>query len=243
MSRGLRKKWKKGDRFLIKHKDRALAVVDKTAGILTVPTPSGRGENLRDHLRQALGGRRLFVVHRIDRVVSGLLVFARHHEAFERLKSQFAAHSAHRVYCAAVHGHLAEESGTFDTPLSFNETTLTMYGSRRGKTAVTHWRVKRRLANTTLVEVQLETGLRNQIRVHFAEAGHPLVGEKKYRHPGRRTAKAIQGAQRIFLHAAELGFEHPVTRRHMRFESPLPRDLERLLRQLEGADTPSPAAE
>jgi 23S rRNA pseudouridine1911/1915/1917 synthase len=224
----LRTRWRRGDRFLIRHKDSAIAVVEKKAGLLTVATESGRGENLLHLLRAFLspkGRAPLYPVHRLDRVVSGLLVFARTQEARSRLSTQFREHTVERKYVAAVHGVLERDRGTFESKLVTDDRSLVVYSEEeeggRGRNAITHWRVLERFERkkTTLVEVELETGLRNQIRVHFAEAGHPLLGERKYERAGR------QGHERIFLHAAVLGFQHPITRQKMRFEAPLPPDL------------------
>jgi 23S rRNA pseudouridine1911/1915/1917 synthase len=230
----LRTKWKPGDRFLVRYKDASIAVVEKKAGLLTVRTESGKGENLLALLRTFLGGKKghpiVLPVHRLDRVVSGLLVFARTYPAKDRLVEQFKAHSVERKYLAAVQGIVKADAGTFKSRLVTDAPSLVVYSeddteeSDRGREAVTHYRVLERFdrANATLVEVELETGLRNQIRVHFAEAGHPLLGEKKY---AADTRKRTQGAERIFLHAYLLGFDHPTTGEHVRFEARLPPDL------------------
>jgi 23S rRNA pseudouridine1911/1915/1917 synthase len=230
----LRTRWRRGDRFLVRHKDAAIVVVEKKAGLLTVATEAGRGENLLHLLRSFLGtkGRSgaLYPVHRLDRVVSGLLVFARTPDARSALVEQFSEHTVERKYIAALRGVLAEDRGTLESRLVTDDPSLYVYsdeldeGEGRGRRAVTHWRVLERYQerDATLVEVELETGLRNQIRVQFAEAGHPLLGERKYR-GGERPLK--QGHERIFLHAAVLGFVHPRTRERLRFEAPLPPDL------------------
>lgn len=234
----LRTRWRPGDRFLVRYKDASILVVEKKAGILTVRTESGRGEDLLSQLREFVGGRAagraLLPVHRLDRVVSGLLVFARNREAKARLVEQFRAHTVERRYIAAVRGSIEATAGTFDSVLVTDAPSLRVFSAsddepERGRRAVTHWRVLERFAraDATLVEVELETGLRNQIRVHFAEAGHPLLGERKYR--GARG----QGVARIFLHAFLLGFDHPVTGRHLRLEAPLPPDLARWRQALE----------
>jgi 23S rRNA pseudouridine1911/1915/1917 synthase len=230
--KGLRTKWRAGDQFLVRHRDEAIVVVEKRAGILTVPTPSKRGADVLGLLDVFLsGGRRqrrrsVFAVHRLDRPVSGLLVFARTFQARERLIEQFKVHSVERVYTAAVQGLIGEESGTFESFLAEQPDTLRVesVAEERGRRAVTHWRVLERFpkSEVTLVEVTLETGLRNQIRVHFSEAGHPLLGEKKYAGGGDR-----QGAERLFLHAGVLGFRHPSTGKTTRFDAPLPPDLRR----------------
>jgi 23S rRNA pseudouridine1911/1915/1917 synthase len=178
-------------------------------------------------LREFLGprGGSVFPVHRLDRVVSGLLVYARTYEDQQRLISQFAAHTVERKYIAAVQGNLQGESGTFESKLVTDDPSLLVYSAEHGERAVTHWRVLERFKRATLVEVQLETGLRNQIRVHFAKAKHPILGERKY-------TGGKQGTERIFLHAAVLGFKHPRHRQEIRFEARLPPELSRWKKQL-----------
>lgn len=228
----LRTKWRPGDRFLVRYKDDALFVVEKKAGLLTVARESGRGADLIKLLAEfaAAGSKRrahLIPVHRLDRPVSGLLVVARTKDAADALIAQFAEHSVERRYVACVEGSLAADEGTFESYLGETGDALRMASTTedQGRLAITHWRVVERLPSSTLVEIELETGLRNQIRVHFAEAGHPLLGERKYLPKDDPRARDDQGVERLFLHAARLGFEHPWTGRRMRFEAPLPPDL------------------
>lgn len=240
----LRARWKMGDRFLVRHKDRAIVVIEKRAGVLSVRTESGRGEDVLSLLRAFLGGKgrsALFPVHRLDRDVSGLLVFARTPEARERLVRQFAAHTVERIYLAAVQGLLGRADGMFDSYLRTDDRSLKVYSIDPAKhstarRAITHWRAIEEFPGrpATLVEIRLETGLRNQIRVHFAEAGHPLLGEKKYGSNADRRPECARErrSQRIFLHATVLGFEHPDTSEWMQFEAPLPPDLARWRHQL-----------
>jgi len=170
--------------FVLVHADADLVVVDKSAGILTVPTDRGEGNTLVQRLRRHLaGGRslapRLTVVHRLDRDVSGLLVFARSAPAAAALQADFARHRPEREYVALVAGALPLDSGTFASRLVTGK-GLQRFSTERdgvGEEAVTHYRVERRLGSATLVRVRLQTGRRNQIRVHFAEAGHPILGE------------------------------------------------------------------
>jgi 23S rRNA pseudouridine1911/1915/1917 synthase len=215
--------------FRLLYEDPYLLVVDKAPGVLTVPN-HGEPDTLLGALQGYLGrGRRqaprLFVVHRLDRETTGVLVFARTAEAAHALKAQFAAHKPERLYLAIVAGTVREDTGTFRSRLAtdpaLNQRSTTHPDA--GKLAVTHYRVTRRLPGATAVEVRLETGRRNQIRVHFAEAGHPVLGDPRYaperaRHPRWKT-------RRMALHAAVLGFAHPVTGRPLRFEAPLPREL------------------
>lgn len=237
----LRDTWRPSDRFLVRHMDPSVLVVEKRAGLLTHSTPKGGEPNLLDLLREFVQGRGgpknpVLPVHRLDRVVSGLLVFARTPSAQARLTEQFAEHIVERRYIAGVQGILRRDEGTIESWLRVDHASLRVFSVPEGgegrKWAVTHWRVLERFeaAGGTLLEVELETGVRNQIRVHLAEAGHPLLGERKYAQGEDADA---QGKRRIFLHAAELGFEHPFTRRVMRFEAKLPPDLDRWRRHME----------
>jgi 23S rRNA pseudouridine1911/1915/1917 synthase len=233
--------------FAVLHEDTDIVVVHKSAGVLTVPTPRGEGNTLVQQLRQHLAhGRsfapRLEVVHRLDRDVSGVLVFARSPQAAETLRRDFAAHRPEREYVALVAGELVAGEGTFASQM------LTAKGLQRvstqrediGEHAVTHYRVERRLGSATLVIVRLQTGRRNQIRVHFAEAGHPILGETRYRPDLARDQRWT--AKRLALHARLLAFAHPVSGQPLRFESPLPPEFEAFLRR-SGQRRPRPPAD
>jgi len=218
-----------------------MLVVDKRAGLLTHSTPRGKGENLLDLLRRFVGPRSpVLPVHRLDRDVSGLLVFARTPEARQRLIEQFRVHEVERRYRGVVQGLVPSDEGTFESRLRTDATDLRVYSDEgeegEGRQAITQYRVVRRLAKpkATLVEITLETGIRNQIRVHFAEAGFPLLGDAKYRDAKGGRGGGKHAPSRIFLHAAILGFLHPKTGAPQRFESPLPRDLARWLERLSG---------
>jgi 23S rRNA pseudouridine1911/1915/1917 synthase len=162
------------------------------------------------------------VVHRLDRDTSGLLVFAKDARVREALRAQFREHSVERIYLAIVAGRVEADAGTFASRLATNK-GLHRYSTRdetAGERAVTHFRVRRRGAEATVVDVQLETGRRNQIRVHFAEAGHPVLGDPRY--GSGRAVHPHWPADRLALHAAVLGLAHPVTGEPMRWESPMP---------------------
>ena len=228
----LRTRWRPGDKFLVLHKDADILVVDKKAGILTVGRPSGKGLDLMHLVQELLGARSTVIpVHRLDRPVSGVLVIARHARAEHVLRQQFAAHDGERRYIAGVQGVMEKDQGTFESALSGGK-NLRMQSNEEGRAAITHWRVVERKKSATIVEVELETGLRNQIRVHFSEAGHPLLGERKYLDEDDPDSSSSQGTQRIFLHAEALGFLHPRSGRPMRFEAPTPPDLATWYRKL-----------
>jgi 23S rRNA pseudouridine1911/1915/1917 synthase len=219
--------------FRILFEDRFLIVVDKPAGILTVPTGRGDRHTLQsavdDHLRRRGRGLRAHVVHRLDRDTSGLLVFASTASTAQLLIDQFRVAKAEREYSAIVAGDLRVADGTFESQLRTSK-SLKRYSVRnnaRGETAITHFAVERRLSGASLVRVRLQTGRRNQIRVHFAEAGHPVLGDDRYepdlaRHPDWPY-------RRLALHARLLGFAHPGSGEPLRFESPLPPEFHRFL--------------
>jgi 23S rRNA pseudouridine1911/1915/1917 synthase len=178
---------------------------------------------------------RIRPVHRLDRETSGLMVFARTVEAERGLGQQFRKHAIHRRYLAIVQGRL-EKPLTIDTRLVRDRgdgrrgsTTLPNVGKR----AVTHVAPLEALDDYTLIECRLETGRTHQIRIHLAEAGHMLCGEKVYHQPLFQPGKPdTSGAPRVMLHAAELGFEHPVTGEQLHFQMDPPEDFRRFLAKL-----------
>lgn len=214
--------------FQILFEDDCLLVVDKAAHLLTVPTPA-RETNTLVHLLQAYVSRgrkhlsRVSIVHRLDRGASGVLVFAKTEAIAEILRTQFAAHKPEREYIALVGGRMRTDRGTFDKPLVIDKKTIhrrcaTTPGE--GERAVTHYVVEKLGSDITRVRVRLETGRRNQIRVHFADAGHPVLGDSRY--GGKKGQHRHWPHRRMALHAASLAFSHPVTGLAMRFEAPIP---------------------
>ncbi len=217
--------------FRIVHEDPHLLVADKAPGVLTVPLPAKRSRNLEDLLNRYLVSqkRRARPVHRIDRYTSGLVVFAKSHRAWQDLVAQFRARTPERVYLALVRGRVAADHGTLRHRLERTRDGFRQRVVARGGTeAVTHYRVLERLPGATWLEVRLETGLKNQIRVQFRAAGHPLVGDRHYSHEERAETRLGRQA----LHAWRLGFRHPDTRRPVAFEAPVPPDLDRVLHRL-----------
>lgn len=173
-------------------------------------------------------------VHRLDRDTSGLIVFARNDEAELSLVDQFRRHEVHRVYWAIVHGtpydgtivtHIARDRGDGRRGSSGN--------SKIGQRAVTHIRWMQQLGDYSLVECRLETGRTNQIRIHLSEKGYLVCGDVKYRQPFAAAAiNDVSGAPRLALHAAELGFVHPMSQEEVFFTMPFPLDLERFVQRL-----------
>ena len=217
--------------FRILFEDEDLLVVEKAAHLLTVPTLK-REQNTLVHLLQDYVSRgrrrrgRVEIVHRLDRGVSGVLVFAKTPAVAAALREQFAAAKPDREYVALVAGRLERDRGTFDKWLVTNERNLQRRTAPRpgvGERAVTHFVVEQRFADVTRVRVRLETGRRNQIRVHFADAGHPVLGDPRY--GGDAANHRRWPHRRLALHAATLGFTHPSTGKLLRFESREPKEF------------------
>jgi 23S rRNA pseudouridine1911/1915/1917 synthase len=182
-----------------------------------------------EYVRHVSKGRGALTVHRLDRGVSGLLVLGKSQEIVRQLKDQFAASKPEREYIAIVAGQLDKPSGTFQTLLA-TDNDLNRFSTDDediGQLAITHYRVISQFQDTTLVQVRLETGRRNQIRVHFAEAGHPVLGDPRYR--PELAAHPHWPHKRLALHARLLAFEHPVTGNPLRFEAALPAEMERFI--------------
>ena len=219
--------------FNISFEDDHLIVVDKSAGSLTVPTDRNEKNTLVERVSVYLSHSRrkpqAWVIHRLDREVSGLLVFGKHEPIADRLIEQFKQRKPQRVYTAIVAGVMSSDDGTFNSHLATgkNLDRFVARPSRMTEAAITHYRVLRRMSDTTLVEATLETGRRNQIRVHFADAGYPVLGDPRYKTKQAMHPRWIR--KRIALHAKSLGFEHPVSGEAMTFESPLPSALEKFL--------------
>lgn len=177
---------------------------------------------------------RVIPVHRLDRDTSGLMVFARTAAAERSLVEQFREHSIDRAYLAIVQGEIAQQ--TIESFLARDRgdgKRGSVPDSEQGQHAVTHVRPIEFVNGYSLVECRLETGRTHQIRIHLSEAGHPVCGDKDYRGPpGRKAIVDRSGAPRLALHAAELGFEHPLTGEPLHFETRLPRDLSDFLKRL-----------
>ena len=225
--------------------DEHLLVVDKPAGLVVHPAAGNVDGTLVNallyHCRGSLSGiggvARPGIVHRIDKDTSGLLVVAKTDVAHEGLAKQFAAHSIERRYLAIVNGIPKAAQGTIDAPLARSATNrkkIAIVEGKRGKRAVTHWRRLGVLADAALVECRLETGRTHQVRVHMASIGHPLLGDPVYGRSGKTHGKLLSklGFQRQALHAAGLGFTHPVTKNRLSFSSPMPPDMQELFNAL-----------
>ncbi len=210
----------------IVYEDEDILIVHKPEGLLTVATLHEREHTayafLRAHLKER--GQKLFIVHRLDKFVSGLLVFAKSEGVKAALQALFKRHDIDRGYWAIVEGRVAKERGTIRSAIA-EDRTRRMHSTEEegaGKLAVTHYRVIRRLSNLTALEIKLETGRKNQIRVHLSELGHPIVGDKAYK-------SAMDPMGRMGLHAFRLGFVHPRKKTQLLFETAPPPEFRRYL--------------
>jgi 23S rRNA pseudouridine1911/1915/1917 synthase len=242
------------------YEDEEIVVIDKPAGLVVHPAAghdSGTLVNaLIAHCGESLSGiggvKRPGIVHRLDKDTSGLLVVAKNDRAHQGLAAQFADHGRagplERAYLALVWGVPSRAGGTISAAVGRHAThreKMAVVPSGRGREAITHWSIVERLpahgeALATLLRCELETGRTHQIRVHMAHMHHPLLGDALYgsgfrtraRRLNRAAAEALDRLGRQALHAAVLGFEHPVTGEALRFESPLPDDMATLLAAL-----------
>jgi 23S rRNA pseudouridine1911/1915/1917 synthase len=225
--------------------DEHLLVVDKPEGLVVHPAAGNLDGTLVNALLHHCGGSlsgiggvaRPGIVHRIDKDTSGLLVVAKTDVGHEGLAKQFAAHSIDRRYLAVVNGVPKAKEGTIDAPLARSATNrkkIAIVEGSRGKRAVTHWKRLEILKDAALVECRLETGRTHQVRVHMASLGHPLLGDPVYARSGKTHGKLLKELQfhRQALHAAELGFTHPVTKHRLSFASPMPPDMQELFNAL-----------
>jgi 23S rRNA pseudouridine1911/1915/1917 synthase len=225
--------------------DDHLLVVDKQAGLVVHPAAGNFDGTLVNALLHHCAGRlsgiggvaRPGIVHRIDKDTSGLMVVAKTDRAHEGLAAQFMDHSIIRRYRAITSGRPARDAGTIDAALArstANRKKIAIVEDGRGKRAVTHWQVITPLKGAALVECRLETGRTHQIRVHMSSIGHPLLGDPVYGRisQSHRELLASLDFHRQALHAAVIGFIHPVDRKNLSFESKMPNDMQRLFSKL-----------
>lgn len=217
------------------HEDEDTLFVAKPPRMLSVPAPVGstdKGLSLLERLRRE--GRTVRAVHRIDYETSGVIVFAKSERAERLLIEAFRDRSADKVYLALVQGHPSPAKGRIDLPIRDLGATAAISAS--GAPAVTFYQVLRRLGPCSLLECRIPSGRHNQIRLHMAHVGHPLVGERKF----ARGAEAPIRHKRALLHAASLAFGPPIFPEHTRIEAPLPADFEEAL--LRAAELPADVA-
>lgn len=205
----------------ILYEDKDILVVDKPAGLLTVSTPTNKTRTvqyvLTDYVRKGCrkSRNRVFTVHRLDQWTSGVLIFAKSEEVKEHLQAQWK--ETIKKYLAVVHGRPAPKQDTITSYLAQNKAYVvySTTDASKGKIAHTAYRVLKETGDFSLLEVQLLTGRKNQIRVHLADRGHPIVGDRKYGRPG-------DARKRLALHAKSISFKHPTSGRQMTFETRVP---------------------
>jgi 23S rRNA pseudouridine1911/1915/1917 synthase len=231
----------------IVYEDADLLVVNKAAGMVVhvgAGVTSGTLVNALLHhigsLSRAGGELRPGIVHRLDKMTSGLVIVAKHDAAHRRLSEQFKSREVHKTYVALVHGRMASETGQITRPVGRDPVRRTRMkaGGIAARDALTKYRVLRRLAHFTLVEAQPLTGRTHQIRVHLASLGHPVVGDTTYGAPAKlRLGESEETTlPRTFLHAAQLAFTHPITGQPLKFEAALPEDLTAMIHLVERMD-------
>jgi RluA family pseudouridine synthase len=205
----------------ILYEDRDILVVDKPAGLLTVGTANNKTNTayykLTDYVRKGnwKSRNRIFIVHRLDQSTSGVLVFAKTEEAKFRLQSQWK--DTEKKYVAVVYGQLAKKEDVISSYLAENKVFI-VYSTpdtTKGKLARTAYKVLKESRQFSLLEINLLTGRKNQIRVHLADKGHPVVGDRKY-------GKHKEAFRRLALHSKSISFKHPTTGRQMTFETRMP---------------------
>jgi tRNA pseudouridine32 synthase/23S rRNA pseudouridine746 synthase/23S rRNA pseudouridine1911/1915/1917 synthase len=214
-----------GGGLKILYEDRHIVVIEKPEGVLSVSTAFERDETAMSFLKARYKGGRVYPVHRLDQDTSGVMLFALTEKARDAMKETFEKHAIDRVYLAIIEGHLDISAGTWS---SYQNEDANYYvrnydDPSKGKLAITHYKVLASSKWHSLVEFKLETGRKNQIRAHCQKAGHSVAGDKKY---GAET----DPVKRLCLHAAHLGFEHPITRKKMSFDAPVPEQFNKLVR-------------
>ena len=228
LRKGKRQTSKRGRRGLtLLHEDKDIIVVEKPSGLLTVGTERDKSRTahylLNDYVRKGnpKSRNRVYVVHRLDQDTSGILVFAKSETAKKFLQENWQQTDKH--YLAIVHGRLTPKEGTISSSLTENaaQRVYSTLDTTKGKPSQTVYKVLQEHKGFSLVEIHLLTGRKHQIRVHFAEKGHPVAGDKKY---GKEDV-----SKRLALHARSISFVHPFNKRQMTFETDMPEDFVRLI--------------
>lgn len=226
----------------ILYEDEDILVIDKPAGLLTMGTDTNKTKTayymLNDYVRKGCvkSRKHVFIIHRLDRDASGLLLFAKNIRSKLNLQSQWQ--NTEKKYLTVVHGRLAEKSGTISTYLAENKAQVVYSTSdtKKGKLSHTVYRVLKETEYFSLLEIKLLTGRKNQIRVHLAELGHPIVGDKKY-------GKEKGAYKRLALHAYSISFKHPFSGKPITFETKAPGYFNKLVCGIDGEDKPLQTSE
>jgi len=210
------------------YEDEYIIVVDKAEGLLAVATEKNEDSTafriIMNYLKKQSLKNRLYVVHRIDRETSGVLLFAKQKETQLLLQENWHRDVHERIYYAMVEGRVEKEEDSIVSWLTEEWKSKKVYSSFQengGQKSITHYQVVKRSEKFSLLKIELETGRKNQIRVHMQSIGHPIVGDKKY-------GSLVSPIGRIGLHAAVLGLRHPVTGKPVRFESEIPKKMKNL---------------
>lgn len=213
-----------GNKIPLLYEDNHLVVIDKPAGLLSVSTAFEEKETAHALIKAHYYPRKIYVVHRIDQDTSGVMLFALSEPAYEKFKQMFEHHQMERTYTAVVEGRMKEASGKWESYLyeDSNYHVRSIEDPEKGRVAITHFSIIQQSNRYTILQLQLETGRKNQIRVHCSDAGYPIVGDKKY-------GAVSNPIQRLCLHANLLAFQHPITKKQMHFESPLPVHFQKLI--------------
>jgi RluA family pseudouridine synthase len=224
--------------LVILHEDRDILVVDKPPGLLTIGTDTDNTRTtyfiLTDYIRKGYSRsrNRIFIVHRLDRETSGILVFAKSKEAKFCLQDQWK--ETEKKYLAVVHGQCDKKSETITTYLAENKAHVVYSTSdtTKGKLSHTAYKVLKQTKDFALLEVNLLTGRKNQIRVHLADIGHAVVGDKKY-------GKGDRAHKRLALHARSISFKHPFSGKQLTFETKVPVYFNQLVGSVDHKDIPT----
>lgn len=207
------------------HEDNDIIVIEKEAGLLSIASEKEKQmtayRQLSDYVQKQNPKNRIFIVHRLDRDTSGVMLFARRQEVQQKLQKNWKKAVSERTYIALVEGTVAK-NGTMTSWLTDNKAFIvrSSQNPKQGKKAITRYKVLKSTRNLSLLQINLETGRKNQIRVHMQDLGHPVVGDKKYGAHGNPI-------RRIGLHAHVIAFTHPTTGEALRFESAIPNEFTR----------------
>lgn len=222
------------------HEDKNILVINKPAGLVVHPAPSGHKTgtlvNAILHHCKDLSGisgeLRPGIVHRLDKNTSGLLIIAKNDKAHQDLSNQIKNRKVKKIYWALIKGKISPKEGSIEAPIgrsAKNRKKMDIKWSKKGKYALTHYKVLKEFADCSLLEIQIITGRTHQIRVHLSAINHPIIGDTEYGNPKINKIFAEKGLKRQFLHAKELSFKKPGTGKKVTFSSELPKELKNLL--------------
>lgn len=218
------------DNLRILYADRDFVVIDKPAGMLSVSTRFETKKTAHAYLKEKYHNQKVYVVHRLDQDTSGVMLFAFSEQAYAHFKKLFEAHDIEREYIAVVTGRVKANRGRWQSYLyeDKNYVVHTTLDKKKGELAITDYTVLKRTPKWTILKLRLETGKKNQIRVHCSDAGHPVAGDNKY-----GSDSQFNPLYRLGLHALRLTITHPVTEKPMTFESPPPEEFTRVFARID----------